>query len=256
MDAPSADRQAHCRSGAGRRDPRAGLHSSPAPPTAAAAHAPCAGRFGPSRVPFLPGLPRAAASGSGSCLLPSGAFVPEPPGTATASQCCRIPGAKGALLAAMAGTQDIFDSIVMADERFHGEGYREGYEEGSSLGVMEGRQHGTLHGAKIGSEIGCYQGFAFAWKCLLHSCTTEKDSRKMKVLESLIGMIQKFPYDDPTYDKLHEDLDKIRGKFKQVRALCVSSCWERLTVPFPGGAAHSRGHGGDGLGLRVPWNCP
>ncbi|XP_011896727.1 PREDICTED: oral cancer-overexpressed protein 1 isoform X3 [Cercocebus atys] len=75
----------------------------------------------------------------------------------------------------MAGSQDIFDSIVMADERFHGEGYREGYEEGSSLGVMEGRQHGTLHGAKIGSEIGCYQGFAFAWKCLLHSCTTEKD---------------------------------------------------------------------------------
>ncbi|XP_073869060.1 protein LTO1 homolog isoform X5 [Macaca fascicularis] len=52
----------------------------------------------------------------------------------------------------MAGSQDIFDSIVMADERFHGEGYREGYEEGSSLGVMEGRQHGTLHGAKIGSE--------------------------------------------------------------------------------------------------------
>ncbi|XP_003909473.1 protein LTO1 homolog [Papio anubis] len=119
----------------------------------------------------------------------------------------------------MAGSQDIFDSIVMADERFHGEGYREGYEEGSSLGVMEGRQHGTLHGAKIGSEIGCYQGFAFAWKCLLHSCTTEKDSRKMKVLESLIGMIQKFPYDDPTYDKLHEDLDKIRGKFKQFCSL-------------------------------------
>uniref|UniRef100_A0A2I3LDM3 LTO1 maturation factor of ABCE1 n=1 Tax=Papio anubis TaxID=9555 RepID=A0A2I3LDM3_PAPAN len=60
----------------------------------------------------------------------------------------------------MAGSQDIFDSIVMADE-----------------------------------------------------------SRKMKVLESLIGMIQKFPYDDPTYDKLHEDLDKIRGKFKQFCSL-------------------------------------
>uniref|UniRef100_A0A8C6C064 LTO1 maturation factor of ABCE1 n=1 Tax=Monodon monoceros TaxID=40151 RepID=A0A8C6C064_MONMO len=41
------------------------------------------------------------------------------------------------------------------------------------------------------------------------------ESKKMKVLESLIGMIQKLPYDDPTYDKLHEDLDKIRGKFKQ-----------------------------------------
>nr|XP_044993784.1 protein LTO1 homolog isoform X7 [Jaculus jaculus] len=44
-------------------------------------------------------------------------------------------------------------------------------------------------------------------------------SRKMKVVEALIGMIEKFPYDDPTYDKLHEDLDKIRGKFKQLCSL-------------------------------------
>lgn len=47
-------------------------------------------------------------------------------------------------------------------------------------------------------------------------------SKKMKALESLIGMIQKFPYDDPTYDHLHEDLDKIRAKFKQVCPLHVS----------------------------------
>ncbi|XP_037373313.1 protein LTO1 homolog [Talpa occidentalis] len=119
----------------------------------------------------------------------------------------------------MAESRDMFDSIVMAEERFHGEGFQEGYEEGSSLGIIEGRQHGTLHGAKIGSEIGCYQGFAFAWRCLLHGCATEKDSKKMKVLESLIGMIEKFPYDDPTYEKLHEDLDQIRGKFKQLCSL-------------------------------------
>ncbi|XP_032270444.1 protein LTO1 homolog isoform X3 [Halichoerus grypus] len=99
----------------------------------------------------------------------------------------------------MAGSQDMFDAIVMADERwvvgpgqrlpsaaeaarawFHGEGYQEGYEEGNSLGIIEGRQYGTLHGAKIGSEIGCYQGFAFAWRCLLHSCTTEKDRSTFK----------------------------------------------------------------------------
>lgn len=85
--------------------------------------------------------------------------------------------------------------------------------------MIEGRRHGTLHGAKVGSEIGCYQGFAFAWRGLLHSCATERDSKKMKVLEALIGMIQKFPYDDPTYDKLHEDLDRIRGKFKQLCSL-------------------------------------
>ncbi|XP_008853188.1 protein LTO1 homolog isoform X2 [Nannospalax galili] len=119
----------------------------------------------------------------------------------------------------MAGERDMFDTIVMADERFHGEGYREGYEEGSNLGISEGRHCGTLHGAKIGSEIGCYRGFALAWKCLLHSGTEEKDSRKMKVLETLIGLLQDFPYDDPTYKGLHEDLDRIRGKFRQLCSL-------------------------------------
>lgn len=45
-------------------------------------------------------------------------------------------------------------------------------------------------------------------------------SRKMKVVEALISLLQDFPYDDPTYEKLHEDLDRIRGKFRQV---CVFS---------------------------------
>nr|KAF6438148.1 LTO1 maturation factor of ABCE1 [Molossus molossus] len=71
----------------------------------------------------------------------------------------------------------------------------------------------------VNSQIGCYQGFAFAWRYLLNGCAAERDSRKMKVLESLIGMIQKFPYDDPTYAALHEDLDRIRGKFKQLCSL-------------------------------------
>ncbi|NP_001348192.2 protein LTO1 homolog isoform 6 [Mus musculus] len=118
----------------------------------------------------------------------------------------------------MAVEQDIFDAVVMADERFHGEGYQEGYEEGSSLGIVEGKRYGMVHGAKIGSEIGCYRGFALAWKCLLHSGAGEKD-RKMKVVEALIALLQDFPYDDPTYEKLHEDLDRIRGKFRQLCSL-------------------------------------
>lgn len=44
-------------------------------------------------------------------------------------------------------------------------------------------------------------------------------SRKMKVVEALISLLQDFPYDDPTYEKLHEDLERIRGKFRQVCAL-------------------------------------
>ncbi|XP_046926939.1 protein LTO1 homolog isoform X5 [Lynx rufus] len=71
----------------------------------------------------------------------------------------------------MAGSQDVFDAIVMADERFHGEGYQEGYEEGSSLGIIEGRRHGTLHGAKIGSEQRSRQ---CGWRNVLG---TERQSR-------------------------------------------------------------------------------
>ncbi|NXG20195.1 ORAV1 protein, partial [Grallaria varia] len=111
---------------------------------------------------------------------------------------------------------DLFEGIVQAEQRFHREGYQEGYAEGTHIGIAEGRRYGSLHGARIGSEIGCYLGFALMWHCLLQKCTDEKSSKKIKALNSLIEMIQKFPYEDPTYDKLQEDLEKIRAKFKQV----------------------------------------
>lgn len=118
----------------------------------------------------------------------------------------------------MAGRQDLFDSIVLAEERFHGDGYREGFENGSVLGLVEGRQLGTVQGARVGSEIGCYQGFACVWRGLLDSSVPE-DSRKRRVLEALMAMLQSFPYGDPTYEKLHEDLHRIRGKFRQLCSL-------------------------------------
>uniref|UniRef100_A0A8C9F168 Essential protein Yae1 N-terminal domain-containing protein n=1 Tax=Pavo cristatus TaxID=9049 RepID=A0A8C9F168_PAVCR len=71
---------------------------------------------------------------------------------------------------------DMFDEIVMAEDRFHGEGYQEGYAEGSHAGAAEGRRCGALYGAKIGSEIGSYLGFALTWQCLLPKCTDEKNS--------------------------------------------------------------------------------
>ncbi|XP_066467669.1 protein LTO1 homolog isoform X1 [Tiliqua scincoides] len=114
---------------------------------------------------------------------------------------------------------DAFDAIVMAEERFHGEGYQEGYTEGAQSGVIEGRQYGIQQGVNIGLEIGSYLGFAMTWQKLLCKCTDEKHSKKMKILESLIKMIQEFPHEDPVYDKLQEDLEKIRGRFKQVCSL-------------------------------------
>uniref|UniRef100_A0A8D0BBE5 Essential protein Yae1 N-terminal domain-containing protein n=1 Tax=Salvator merianae TaxID=96440 RepID=A0A8D0BBE5_SALMN len=115
--------------------------------------------------------------------------------------------------------QDTFDAIVMAEARFHSEGYQEGYSEGTRLGVIEGRQYGVQQGANIGVEIGSYLGFAVTWLKLFHKDSDKKHSKKVKVLESLIEMIQKFPCENPVYDNLQEDLDKIRGRFKQVCSL-------------------------------------
>uniref|UniRef100_UPI00398E5A36 protein LTO1 homolog n=1 Tax=Pristiophorus japonicus TaxID=55135 RepID=UPI00398E5A36 len=114
---------------------------------------------------------------------------------------------------------DIFDSILLADDKFRGKGYQEGYTEGGNLGVTEGRRYGLANGVKIGSEVSFYKGFAFTWKCLLQNNQDAKTSKRLKALNSLLEMVNSFPYEDPTYDQLQEDLEKMRAKFKQICSL-------------------------------------
>uniref|UniRef100_A0A671WVT9 Essential protein Yae1 N-terminal domain-containing protein n=1 Tax=Sparus aurata TaxID=8175 RepID=A0A671WVT9_SPAAU len=56
-------------------------------------------------------------------------------------------------MAGGSGSEDLFDSIVMADERFRGEGYREGFDRGVRRGLQDGRRHGASHGAKLSTEV-------------------------------------------------------------------------------------------------------
>ncbi|XP_073514929.1 protein LTO1 homolog [Phyllobates terribilis] len=114
---------------------------------------------------------------------------------------------------------DLFGGIVMCEERYRGEGYEEGFTEGNHIGETEGKQYGAVYGAKAGSELCCYLGFASTWRLLLLPPTDEKQSKKIKILDSLIKMIQSFPTEDPTNEKLQEDLSRVRGKVKQVCSL-------------------------------------
>ncbi|XP_038662002.1 protein LTO1 homolog, partial [Scyliorhinus canicula] len=109
---------------------------------------------------------------------------------------------------------------LLPDDRFRGKGYQEGFTEGGHLGETEGRRYGLANGAKIGSEVSFYKGFAFTWKCLLQkNQDAQKSSKRLKALNTLLEMVQRFPYEDPTYDKLQEDLEKMRAKFKQICSL-------------------------------------
>lgn len=114
------------------------------------------------------------------------------------------------------GSDDLFDSIVMADERFRGEGYQEGYEKGTRRGLQDGRRHGTSHGARLSTEVSFYYGFAVTWKCLLQQSTDAKSRRRVKTLETLLEVIERSPLDDPQSEKLKEDMDTLRSKFRQV----------------------------------------
>ncbi|XP_056383556.1 protein LTO1 homolog [Hyla sarda] len=116
----------------------------------------------------------------------------------------------------MESADDLFEGIVMSEERYRGEGYEEGFAEGNHVGEAEGKQYGAAYGASAGSELGCYLGFASTWRLLLSPSAGEKLSKKIKTLDSLITMIQSFPTDDPSHDKLQDELAAIRGKVKQV----------------------------------------
>ncbi|XP_015248265.1 PREDICTED: oral cancer-overexpressed protein 1 [Cyprinodon variegatus] len=111
---------------------------------------------------------------------------------------------------------ELFDRILLADERFRGEGYQEGFERGTARGLQNGRRHGASHGAKLSSEISFYHGFAVTWRSLLEGNADDRSRKRLKALEALLNLIQRSPLEDPQSVKLQEDMEKLRAKFRQV----------------------------------------
>lgn len=111
---------------------------------------------------------------------------------------------------------DLFEPIFMADDRHHVQGYQEGFEEGKRQGWYEGQNHGRIHGAKLSAEVSFYHGFATTWKNLLQQDTQSKTRKQLKLLETLTGLIQTFPLEDPQHRNLEENMEQIRAKFRQV----------------------------------------
>ncbi|XP_071496699.1 protein LTO1 homolog [Diadema antillarum] len=117
--------------------------------------------------------------------------------------------------------EDIFEGVVMADERCHERGYEEGFKKGKELGQAQGFEMGKAKGQQVGDEIGFYLGFAVTWKAFMEHRVDEDPSAKrcLKALEGLVAAMDKLPTDEPNSVKYWDTVQKIRSKFKQVGSL-------------------------------------
>ncbi|XP_068457664.1 protein LTO1 homolog [Clinocottus analis] len=119
-------------------------------------------------------------------------------------------------MAGRPGSEDLFDDILLADERFRGEGYQEGFERGARRGLQDGRRHGASHGARLASEISFCYGFAVTWRGLLQHNADAKSRKRVKALEALLALVQTSPHQDPQSAALQEHTERLRAKFRQV----------------------------------------
>nr|XP_019537632.2 protein LTO1 homolog [Aedes albopictus] len=111
---------------------------------------------------------------------------------------------------------DVFDDLLLVEERLSDESYHRGLEAGAKQGNVDAYHFGYHRGAEIGAELGFYYGVV----CAQEGCFVEGGelSKSEVLLKELKKEIEEFPtYNDLEVDLL-ERLLKLRNKYKK---LCV-----------------------------------
>jgi len=114
---------------------------------------------------------------------------------------------------------DIFDDVVLIEQKLHSDGYNEGYFNGQLVGELEGFSIGIERGKSFGQEIGFYEGFASTLSLLFEN--EPKSKKLLKVLSQMNASIESICCRciDPQDQDLFDDLEKVRAKFKQVSSM-------------------------------------
>lgn len=115
---------------------------------------------------------------------------------------------------------DVFDDLLLVEERLSEESYQHGLQEGAEQGNVDAYHFGYHRGAEIGAELGFYYGVLCAQQ---NSAQTEtKDTPLTKgaiLLTELKKEIEEFPtFNDLEVDLL-ERLVKLRNKYKKLCSL-------------------------------------
>lgn len=111
---------------------------------------------------------------------------------------------------------EVFEDILLTEEKIYELAYREGYELGASEESIEGYHLGYHRGAEVGSEIGYYQAFAEHY-----NDNAEKLKVPDKVMKNLRMLKQgclEFPRINSERIDLFEALENLRVLYKKIAA--------------------------------------
>ncbi|XP_023168655.1 protein LTO1 homolog [Drosophila hydei] len=108
---------------------------------------------------------------------------------------------------------DLFDDIVLTEEKHARKGYAEGISDGRAQGNQEGYQLGYAQGVQLGEELGAIYGQVVAQQQLPH---TEKLQR---TLEQLRQLIEQFPRQNNPDKDIIGAVEHIRNTHRLLRAL-------------------------------------
>ncbi|CAG9815577.1 unnamed protein product [Phaedon cochleariae] len=122
---------------------------------------------------------------------------------------------------------DIFDDILLGEEKVIEKAYEEGFKIGVSKGSAEGYHLGYHRGAELGAEIGFYTGIIERYLEYYKHIATSNQEKIVSALEKLKEILCNFPIHNTEEVDIIELANTIRANFKKVCAQC------KIDASFP-----------------------
>lgn len=112
---------------------------------------------------------------------------------------------------------DVFDAIVLSEEKVSEEEYQKGFDEAATAGNLEGYHLGYHRGAELGAELGYYDGLLQTH--LNADSTSSPPERAVKVIATCLELIGQFPSRNDDQCDILQLADDIRAQFRKACAL-------------------------------------
>lgn len=121
---------------------------------------------------------------------------------------------------------DVFDNLVMSEDRQSQQGYQEGFSKGRSEENIEAYHLGYHRGAEVGAELGYYLGiintYAENEDEMIYNAV--KDKSLIHDINKLEIDITNFPTTNSNIFDINEGLESIRALFKKICSRLKLNC--------------------------------